>query len=94
MSPAPSSPAGGRRGRVVTVAVNAFHFKEPVYVTDVVSFYAQVVKVGTTSITIGVEVWAERGLRSPTPGGSSQGHGGNTHLRRHRRTTPQATGTG
>ncbi|MEK6771944.1 MAG: acyl-CoA thioesterase [Pseudomonadota bacterium] len=56
------------KGRVVTVAVNAFHFKEPVYVTDVVSFYAQVVKVGTTSITIGVEVWAERGLRSPTPG--------------------------
>ncbi|MEK7734267.1 MAG: hotdog domain-containing protein, partial [Pseudomonadota bacterium] len=37
-------------------------------VTDVVSFYAQVVKVGSTSITIGVEVWAERGLRSPTPG--------------------------
>jgi len=56
------------QGRVVTVAVNAFHFKEPVFVTDVVSFYAGVVKVGTTSITIDVEVWSERGLRSPTPG--------------------------
>ena len=56
------------QGRVVTVAVNAFHFKEPVFVTDVVSFYAEVVKVGTTSITVDVEVWAERGLRSPAPG--------------------------
>ena len=56
------------KGRVVTVAVNAFHFKEPVYVTDVVSFYAEVVKVGTTSITVDVEVWCERGLRGPAPG--------------------------
>jgi acyl-CoA thioesterase YciA len=56
------------KGRVVTVAVNAFQFKQPVYVTDVVSFYAQVAKVGTTSITVDVEVWAERGLRSPEPG--------------------------
>lgn len=58
------------KGRVVTVAVNAFHFREPVFVTDVVSFYADVVKVGTTSITVDVEVWAERGLRSPAPGGT------------------------
>ena len=56
------------KGRVVTVAVNAFHFVAPVSVNDLVSFYAQVVKVGTTSITVDVEVYAERGLRSPKPG--------------------------
>ena len=56
------------KGRVVTVAVNAFHFVAPAYVNDLVSFYAQVVKVGTTSITVDVEVYAERGLRSPKPG--------------------------
>src|SRR3989344_3912901 len=56
------------RGRVVTVAVNAFHFVAPVSVNDLVSFYAQVVKVGTTSITVDVEVYDERGLRSPKPG--------------------------
>jgi len=56
------------KGRVVTVAVNAFHFVAPVSVNDLVSFYAQVVKVGTTSITVDVEVYAERGLRSPEPG--------------------------
>jgi len=56
------------KGRVVTVAVNAFHFVAPVSVNDLVSFYAQVVKVGTTSITVDVEVYAARGLRSPKPG--------------------------
>jgi len=56
------------KGRVVTVAVNAFHFVAPAFVNDLVSFYAKVVKVGTTSITVDVEVYAERGLRSPQPG--------------------------
>jgi acyl-CoA thioesterase YciA len=56
------------KGRVVTVAVNAFHFVAPVFVNDLVSFYAQVMKVGTTSITVDVEVYAERGLRSAKPG--------------------------
>ena len=56
------------KGRVVTVAVNAFHFVAPAFVNDLVSFYAKVVKVGTTSITVDVEVYAERGLRSPHPG--------------------------
>ena len=56
------------KGRVVTVAVNAFHFVAPVSVNDLVSFYAQVVKVGTTSITVDVEVYAERGLRASKPG--------------------------
>jgi acyl-CoA thioesterase YciA len=47
-------------GRVATVAVNAFTFKQPVFVGDLVSFYAEIVKVGTTSITVSVEVYAER----------------------------------
>ncbi|MBI5782704.1 MAG: acyl-CoA thioesterase [Gammaproteobacteria bacterium] len=56
------------KGRTVTVAVNAFSFRAPVYVNDVVSFYTDVVKVGTTSLTVNVEVYVERGLRSPKPG--------------------------
>jgi acyl-CoA thioesterase YciA len=48
-------------GPVVTVAVNSFVFKEPVHVGDVVSFYARVIRVGTTSITVDVEVFAQRG---------------------------------
>ena len=49
------------RQRVVTVAVNSFAFKQPVYVGDIVSCYAQVNRVGRTSITVDVEVYAERG---------------------------------
>lgn len=48
------------RGRVATVAVNSFVFKQPVFVGDVVSFYAEVVKVGRTSITVDVTVYAQR----------------------------------
>jgi acyl-CoA thioesterase YciA len=47
-------------GRVATVAVNSFIFKHPVFVGDLLSFYAHIVKVGTTSITVNVEVYAER----------------------------------
>ena len=47
-------------GRTVTVAVNAIQFKKPVYVADLVSFYAEVKKVGNTSMTVFVEVYAER----------------------------------
>ncbi len=46
--------------RTATVAVTSFTFKEPVWVGDVVSFYATVLRVGTTSITVDVEVYAER----------------------------------
>jgi acyl-CoA thioesterase YciA len=53
------------RGRVATVAVNAFQFKEPVSVGDVVSFYADIVRVGRTSLTIDVEVYAERNPSNP-----------------------------
>jgi acyl-CoA thioesterase YciA len=48
------------KGRVATVAVNSFTFKQPVFVGDVVSFYAEVVKVGRTSITVDVQVYAQR----------------------------------
>ena len=48
------------RGRVATVAVNSFQFRQPVLVGDLVSFYADVVRVGRTSITVNVEVYAQR----------------------------------
>src|SRR5690554_4175653 len=48
------------RGRVVTVAVNAFQFHQPVYVGDLISCFAEVVRVGRTSLTVRVEVFAER----------------------------------
>ena len=54
-------PAARRaNGRVATIAVTSFLFKNPVFVGDLLSFYAQVLKTGTTSITVEVEVWAER----------------------------------
>jgi acyl-CoA thioesterase YciA len=54
-------------GRVATVAVNSFLFKHPVFVGDLLSFYAEIVKVGNTSITVCVEVFAERNrLQSET----------------------------
>jgi acyl-CoA thioesterase YciA len=53
------------RGRVATIAVNSFLFKQPVSVGDIVSFYADVVKVGTSSITVDVEVFAERNPENP-----------------------------
>ena len=56
-----SIPAWERaQGPVVTVAVNSFVFREPVFVGDLVSFYARVLKVGRTSITVDVEVYAQR----------------------------------
>ena len=48
------------RGRVATVSVNSFLFKQPVSVGDIVSLY-----VGTTSITVKVEVYAERNYAAP-----------------------------
>ena len=48
------------RGRTVTVAVNEFIFKQPVRVGDILSFYAKLVRVGSTSMTVEVDVVAER----------------------------------
>jgi acyl-CoA thioesterase YciA len=56
-----SVPAVARaEGPVVTLAVNSFLFRQPVFVGDLVSFYARVLKVGRTSITVDVEVFAQR----------------------------------
>jgi acyl-CoA thioesterase YciA len=56
-----SIPASRRaRGRVATVAVNSFVFREPVLIGDVVSFYAHITREGRTSITVAVEVYAQR----------------------------------
>ena len=54
------------RGRVATVAVKEFVFKQPVQIGDVLSFYADVVRVGNTSVTVNVEVFAERRPSDPT----------------------------
>lgn len=48
------------KGRVATIAVNSFVFKNPVFVGDLLNFYAEVVRVGRTSITVEVEVYAQR----------------------------------
>jgi acyl-CoA thioesterase YciA len=54
-------PASRRaHGRVATVAVNSFIFRQPVLIGDVVSFFASIVRVGRTSITVEVEVYAQR----------------------------------
>jgi acyl-CoA thioesterase YciA len=56
-----SIPASRRaRGRVATIAVNSFLFKQPVMIGDVVSFYADITRVGRSSITVSVEVYAQR----------------------------------
>ena len=54
------------KGRVATVAVNSFVFKQPIFVGDLVSFYTKIVKVGTTSITVDVEVYVQRDPENPT----------------------------
>jgi acyl-CoA thioesterase YciA len=53
-------PARKVNGRMATVAVNQFVFKQPVKVGDILSFFAQITRVGNTSITVRVEVFAER----------------------------------
>ncbi len=58
-------PARLSRGRVATVAVNEFVFKQPVSIGDLLSFYATVTRVGRTSITVHVEVFAERNPEAP-----------------------------
>ena len=53
-------PARIAKGRIVTVAVNQFIFKQPVSIGDLLSFYAKVERIGKTSVTVNVEVFAER----------------------------------
>lgn len=47
-------------GRVATVAVDAMRFHKPVFIGDLVSCYAEVTHVGTTSLSVKIETWAER----------------------------------
>jgi acyl-CoA thioesterase YciA len=58
-------PARIARGKIATVAVNEFVFKSAVSVGDLLSFYARIERVGNTSITVHVEVWAERRPADP-----------------------------
>lgn len=53
------------KGRVGTVSVNAFQFRQPVSPGDHVSVYTQIVRVGRTSITVKVELYAERHYHAP-----------------------------
>ena len=53
-------PARIAKGRIATVAVNQFVFKQPVSMGDLLSFYARVTRTGTTSVSVHVEVYAER----------------------------------
>jgi acyl-CoA thioesterase YciA len=53
--------------RFVTVAMREVKFHQPVFVGDLVSFYAETIRIGTTSITIRVIVEAERPARAEGP---------------------------
>ena len=53
-------PARYAQGRIATVAVKEFIFKQPVRLGDILSFYAKLVRLGSTSVTVKVEVYAER----------------------------------
>ncbi|WP_198970153.1 acyl-CoA thioesterase [Xylophilus sp. ASV27] len=53
-------PARYIQGRMATVAVNEFIFKQPVRVGDILSFFSVISRVGNTSVTVEVEVYAER----------------------------------
>jgi len=50
------------KGRTATVAITAMTFHRPVFIGDVVTCYAEIIKVGTTSITVKVESWVRRGI--------------------------------
>lgn len=53
-------PARYITGRMTTVAVTDFLFKHPVRVSDIVTFYADIFRVGRTSITVDVEIYVEK----------------------------------
>ena len=80
-------PARIAKGRIATVAVNQFVFKQPVSVGDLLSFYARVERIGTTSITVHVEVYAERNPAEPA---GRQGDGRQPDLRGDRHAGPAA----
>jgi acyl-CoA thioesterase YciA len=59
-------PARLAKGRIATVAVNQFVFKQAVKIGDLLSFFSEVERIGTTSVTVKVEVYAQR-MRQPEP---------------------------
>jgi acyl-CoA thioesterase YciA len=59
-------PARIAKGRIATVAVNQFVFKQAVKIGDLLSFFSEVERIGTTSVTVKVEVYAQR-MRQPEP---------------------------
>ncbi len=77
-----------RQGRVATVAITGMTFHCPVFIGDEVSCYAEIVKVGRTSITITIESWARRRQRRR----ARQGDRGTLHLCRDRRRAQEAPG--
>lgn len=53
------------RGRIATIAVNEFVFRNAMSVGDLLTLYARVTRIGNTSITVHVEAWAERRPADP-----------------------------
>ena len=83
-----SIPASRRaNGRVATISVNSFVFKQPVFVGDLLSFYTDIVKTGNTSVTVSVEVYAQRMSLTRRRG---EGDGSHADLRCHRQRPPSA----
>lgn len=54
------------KGRVVTVAIDALVFHKPVFVGDEVSCYAEVIRIGNSSLTLHIEAWVRRSLTEET----------------------------
>lgn len=51
------------KGRVVTVAIDGLVFHKPVFIGDEVSCYAEVIRIGNTSLTLHIEAWVRRALQ-------------------------------
>ena len=51
------------KGRVVTVAIDGLVFHKPVFIGDDVSCYAEVIRIGNTSLTLHIEAWVRRALQ-------------------------------
>jgi acyl-CoA thioesterase YciA len=75
------------RGRVATVAVNSFVFKQPVLIGDLVSLYGEITRVGRTSVTVDVQVYAQRNPARPD---LREGNGGEPDVRGGRSRTAAA----
>jgi len=77
-------------GRLVTVAMHEVEFHEPVFVGDLVSFYADTTRVGTTSVSVKVTVEAERRIRGKTKVTVTEAEVVYVHVDEHNRPIPIA----